>query len=283
MWTRRIRGDQHHSLDQACSDCLARLYEKEVGDNSLFRIGLTLGWQDVRQSYRRSALGQIWITIGMGVMIASIGIVFGIIFGTPMAIFLPHLASGIILWGLLAGIITDGSQAFIAAEGMIKQIPLPKLAHVVRVVWRNILTTGHNIIIFPWVLVAVGGSIGWQLVLFPFGLLIAVLSVSGLALILAVFATRFRDVPPIVNSVVTVAFYITPVIWMADSLGDNELAHLLLGLNPFYHLLQVARLPLLGQSPTIENWGLALLSAGVFWFIGLFIFKKFENRIAYWV
>lgn len=249
----------------------------------MFRIGLTLGWQDVRQSYRRSALGQLWITIGMGVMIASIGIVFGIIFGTPMEIFLPHLASGIILWGLLAGILNDGSQAFIAAEGMIKQIPLPKLAHVIRVVWRNILTTGHNIVIFPLVLLAVGGSTGWQLVLFPLGLLIATLSVSGLALILAVFATRFRDVPPIVTSVVTVAFYVTPVIWMADNLGDNQLAHLLLGLNPFYHLLQIARLPLLGQSPTIENWGLALLSAGVFWAIGLAVYKKFENRIAYWV
>ena len=283
MGTQESGSEHHHSHKQAYSACLARLFEKELGENSLLRIGLTLGWQDVRQSYRRSVLGQLWITIGMGVMIATIGIVFGIIFGTPMEIFLPHLAAGIILWGLFAGVLNEGSQAFIAGEGMIKQIPLPKLAHVVRVVWRNILTTGHNIVIFPLVLLAVGGSTSWQLVLFPVGLLIAVLSVSGLALILAVFATRFRDVPPIVSSVVTVAFYVTPVIWMADNLGDNQLAHLLLGLNPFYHLLQVARLPLLGQSPTIENWGLALLSAGVFWLVGLLIYKKFENRIAYWV
>ena len=249
----------------------------------MFRIGLTLGWQDVRQSYRRSALGQLWITIGMAVMIASIGLVFGMIFGTPMQVFLPYLASGIIMWGLISGILNDGAQAFIAAEGMIKQIPLPKLAHLIRVVWRNILTTGHNIVIFPVVVLLVGGTTGWAVLLWPLGLAIAVLSVSGLALILSVVATRFRDVPPIVNSVVTVAFYVTPVIWMADNLGDNQLAHLLLGLNPFYHLLQVARLPLLGQMPTVENWALALLSAGVFWAIGLAIYKKFEHKIAYWV
>ena len=251
--------------------------------NYLFRIGLTLGWQDVRQSYRRSALGQLWITIGMAVMIASIGLVFGMIFGTPMQVFLPYLASGIIMWGLISGILNDGAQAFIAAEGMIKQIPLPKLAHLIRVVWRNILTTAHNIVIFPVVVLLVGGTTGWAVLLWPLGLAIAVLSVSGLSLILSVVATRFRDVPPIVNSVVTVAFYVTPVIWMADNLGDNQLAHLLLGLNPFYHLLQVARLPLLGQMPTIENWALALLSAGVFWAIGLAIYKKFEHKIAYWV
>ena len=69
----------------------------------MFRIGLTLGWQDVRQSYRRSALGQLWITIGMAVTITTIGLVFGLIFGTPMQIFLPYLASGIIMWGLVSG------------------------------------------------------------------------------------------------------------------------------------------------------------------------------------
>lgn len=249
----------------------------------MFRIGLTLGWQDVRQSYRRSALGQLWITIGMAVTISTIGLVFGLIFGTPMQIFLPYLASGIIMWGLISGLLNDGSQAFIAAEAIIKQIPLPKLAHIVRVVWRNLLTAAHNIVIFPVVLLAVGANTSWSVLLFPIGLGILVLSISGLALVLAVISARFRDVPPIVNSVVTVAFYVTPVIWMADNLGDNKLAHLLLGLNPFYHLLQVARLPLLGQFPTIENWSLALMSAGVFWVLGLAIYRKFENKIAYWV
>lgn len=249
----------------------------------MFRIGLALGWQDIKQSYRRSALGQLWITIGMAVTIGTIGFVFGLAFGTPLEIFLPYLASGIIMWGLLAGILNEGSQAFIAAEGMIKQLPLPKLAHLIRVIWKNLLITGHNIVIFPAVILIVGGSSGWKLILWPLGLAISLLSISGLALILAIFATRFRDVPPIVNSAVTVAFYVTPVIWMGDNLGDNQLAHLLLGLNPFYHLLQICRLPLLGQMPTPENWGLALLSAGVFWAIGLAIYKKFEHRIAYWV
>jgi len=249
----------------------------------VFRIGWTLGLQDVRQSYRRSSLGQLWITIGMGVTIASIGVVFGIIFGTPMEVFLPYLASGIIMWGFIAGILNDGVQTFIAAEGIIKQIPLPKLSHLIRVVVRNILTTGHNLVIFPVVLVAVGASTSWNILLFPIGVLIVVLSLSGLGLILAIFGTRFRDVSPIVSSLVTVGFYVTPVIWQSDSLGDSNLAHLVLGLNPFYHLLQICRLPLLGQQPTIENWAISLLSAGIFWTLGLLVFRKFEDRIAYWL
>lgn len=43
-----------------------------------------LGWADIKQRYRRSRLGAFWLTVSMGVMIASIGLVFGQIFNTPM-------------------------------------------------------------------------------------------------------------------------------------------------------------------------------------------------------
>lgn len=64
-----------------------------MGQSSL---AATLGWQDIKQRYRRSKVGPFWITISMGVMIASIGIVFGQIFNSPMKEYLPHLAAGII-------------------------------------------------------------------------------------------------------------------------------------------------------------------------------------------
>ncbi|MDP4836463.1 MAG: ABC transporter permease, partial [Burkholderiales bacterium] len=44
----------------------------------------TLGWQDVKQRYRRSKLGPFWLTISMGVLIGALGLVFGGIFNTPM-------------------------------------------------------------------------------------------------------------------------------------------------------------------------------------------------------
>ena len=249
----------------------------------MFGIGLTLGWQDVRQSYRRSVLGQLWITLGMGVTIASIGTVFGLIFGAPIVTFLPYVASGIIMWGLISGTLNDGAKAMIEAEHLIKQIPLPKLVYLIRVVVRNLIITAHNIVLFPVILLVVGAEVNWSIVLFPFGVFVVVLAISGLSLVLAICSARFRDVPPIASSVLTVAFYVTPVIWYSDSLRDNELAHLVLGLNPFYHLLQVSRLPLLGQFPTVENWMVALLCAGFAWLAGTVMLKKFSNRIAYWV
>jgi lipopolysaccharide transport system permease protein len=246
-------------------------------------IGLMLGWQDIRQSYRRSVFGQLWITIGMAVTIAAIGIVFGTIFGTPMQVFLPYLASGLIMWGLIAGILNEGNQAFIAAEGMIKQLPLPKIVYIVRVVWRNTIVSAHNIVIFPIVILIVGGSTSWAILLWPLGVLLAVIALSGLALIFGIVAARYRDLPQIVSAALTVAFYVTPVIWIRESIGDSELVNALVSLNPLNHILQVARMPLIGQYPTIENWTWVIVSAAVFWAVGMLLFKRFEKRIAYWV
>ena len=246
-------------------------------------IGLTLGWQDIRQSYRRSFFGQLWITIGMAVTIATIGIVFGTIFGAPIQTFLPYLASGLIIWGLISGIINDGNMAFISSEAMIKQLPLPKFVYIVRVVWRNLIVSAHNIVIFPIVILVVGGSSSLAILVWPIGIIALVLAISGLALVFAIVAARYRDLPQIVNAVLTVAFYITPVIWIKESLASNELVSTIVSLNPLYHILQVGRLPLIGQFPSLDNWIWVFVSAGIFWAIGLFMFKKFENRIAYWV
>jgi lipopolysaccharide transport system permease protein len=246
-------------------------------------IGLMLGWQDIRQSYRRSVFGQLWITIGMAVTISAIGIVFGTIFNTPLEVFLPYLASGLITWGLIAGILNEGNQAFIVAEAMIKQLPLPKIVYIIRIVWRNLIVSAHNVVIFPIVIWIVGGGTSWAILIWPLGVGTAILSLSGLALIFAIVAARYRDLPQIVNAALTVGFYITPVIWIKESLGGNELVNLVVGLNPLYHILQLARLPMIGQLPSLSNWIWVLTSAVLFWAIGLYMFSRFEKRIAYWV
>jgi lipopolysaccharide transport system permease protein len=166
---------------------------------------------------------------------------------------------------------------------MIKQLPLPKIVYVIRVVWRNLIIAGHNIIIFPIVVLIVGGKINWSILLWPIGLVVSIVTLSGLALLFGIVAARYRDLPQIVNAVLTVCFYLTPVLWIKESLGDDELVNAIVTTNPLYHILQVARLPLIGESPSIDNWVWVLGSAVIFWTAGLFMFKKYEKRIAYWV
>lgn len=241
-----------------------------------------LGWQDVRQRYRRSALGPFWITLGMGVMIGTIGIVFGQIFNSPMHDFFPFLAAGTILWSFMSAVISEGSLGFISAEAIVKQLPIPLFVHMLRMVWRNLLILGHNIVIFPLVLIAVGKPLTWVALLSIPGLMLTIVNLTWIALALGILCARYRDLPQIVNSVLQVVFYLTPIMWMPKLLPARAGVYLL-DSNPFYHMIEIVRAPLLGGYASLTNWGVSLALAVLGWTFTVVFFGRYRNRIAYWL
>lgn len=239
-----------------------------------------IGFHEMRQRYRRSFLGPFWITISMGVMVLALGLLYGKIFNQDLSLYLPFLSAGFVVWGLLSQLILEGSQAFISSEGMMRQLAAPVSLYVYRVVWTNLLIFAHNIWVFVGVALWFGVDIGWSSLLAIPGL--AVLLVNGVwaGLLFGLLSARFRDVPLILGSVVQVMFFITPVIWRPSMLPDRAL---LLDLNPFYHLIEIVRAPMLGMPPQWENWVAALLITLAGWAATLVLFATYRWRIAYWV
>ena len=247
------------------------------------KVGLMLGHHDSLQSYRRSALGSFWISIGMAVQIGVMGVIFGIIFKSNLSDYVPYLATSVITWGLISMTVNEGTTSFTSSDALIKQFNLSHTEHVARTVWRNLVLTAHNLVILPMVFLVFWRFPSWQMVAFVPGLLLLVINLIWVVWLLGMLNARFRDIQPIVASSMTIAFYVTPVMWYPKLIDNNSLSHLILGLNPLYHWLQIVRLPILGQWPTWENWGLALASAGIGWIVTLLAYKKYRNMIAYWV
>ena len=245
-------------------------------------LALMLGWQDIRQRYRRSKLGPFWLTISMGVMIAMIGIVFGQVLNSPMSEYLPFLATGIILWTCFSTSVMEGGTAFIDAQGMIRQLDLPLSLYSIRVLWRNIVICGHNIIILPLVFLVVGRGITLDILWLIPGFIVFCWNMLWVSMLLGIFCTRFRDMPQIVNSLLQVFFYVTPIIWMPNALSARS-ASLLVDPNPVYHLVQLVRAPILGSSPTLMNWSVAIAMAIIGSVVALWFFGKYKKRIAYWL
>lgn len=240
----------------------------------------TLGWHDIRQRYRRSVIGPFWLTISMGVMVFGLAYVYGGIFGHTLEKYLPYVAVGMIVFGLITAIANDASQVFIAASRTILQTKAPLSLYVYQMLWRNLLIFSHNALIYFIIVLFFPVEFGLvSLLALPGLFLVLVLSVF-VSIILATLSARFRDVPPIVNSVTQIAFFLTPIFWTPSALkGREEFIYL----NPFYYLLEIVRMPLLGEAPPLNIWlvvvGMTILS-GV---VAVLFFGRFRARIAYWV
>ena len=240
----------------------------------------TIGLHDIRQRYRRSVLGPFWITISMGIMIAALGVLYGAIFQQPLDIYLPYLAAGFIVWNLISGLILEGSQAFISAEHVMRQLAAPSSIYCYRVIWSNVISFLHNIWIFAIVAIWFGSPIKWTIFWAIPALALLLINGLWLGLLLGLLSARFRDVPLIVSSVVQVMFFITPVIWRPDMLPDRAM---ILDFNPFYHLLEIVRAPMLGYAPSLEHWAAALVVTVFGWLAALFFYTVYRWRIVYWV
>ena len=248
----------------------------------VFKLGTFLGWQDVKQAYRRSALGPFWITASMAAQAAAMGLVFSIVFRTPLEEYLPYLTTSIIFFGLISSSINEGCLAFINAEGIIKQLDVGKMVHVLRAVAKNLFTFAHNLVIVPLVFLVVGRGFGLEVLLFVPALALVTVNIAWMTAILGTVSARYRDMPQTITALMTIIYFITPVMWQPNLVPQGT-AHLLLGLNPFYHLLQIVRLPVLSQLPTFENWFVCLTMAVCGWAMAIYVLRKYGKRIAYWV
>ncbi len=239
-----------------------------------------MAFHEIRQRFQRSLLGPFWLTLSMGIMIAALGLVFSTLLGQALGDMLPFIAVGLIFWGLLTGCINDGSNVFIGAESYIRNVPLPVSVHFYRMVARNIIIWVFNMAIYLIVLVAFRIELGWQVLLFIPGFALFLLNAAWMGLAASILATRYRDIPQVIANVVQVVFYITPVFWSADRLPRR---FAFIDWNPLYHVLELARAPLLGHDIQLANWlfGLGLAAFGVL--ITAYLYRRAYARIAYWV
>ena len=245
-----------------------------------------LGWQDIKQRYRRSVLGPLWISISMGVIATAMGILYGALFGEDIATFLPYVATGLLIWNFVSGCILEGSEVFIANEGLIKFLPAPLSLHVYRLVWRQTLFFLHNLVIWGVLMIIFPQPLGWSLLLAVPAFAVLVLNGAWIAVLSGIVATRFRDIPPIIASLTQLLFFMTPIVWQYDTLLRNpavaERARIA-EINPVLHYVEILRQPLLGQPILGRHW----LVVGVITVLGcltaLLCLRNYRARVAYWV
>ncbi|WP_321947694.1 ABC transporter permease [Paraburkholderia sp. J10-1] len=245
-----------------------------------YRLWTLLGWLEIRQRYARSRVGPFWLTISMGVMIGSIGVVYGSLFGQKMSDYLPFLAISLVMWTMFAQTVQEGSIAYINSATYIRQAATPKLIYVFQVMWRNLVILAHNFIIVLLLLVIFGVKNWAALPIFVPALLLYLANALWVAMLAGLLSARFRDLPQIIAALIQIAFYVTPIIYRPDSLKRFSF---IVDLNPLAHLVELVRAPLIGQFPSLTTWLVAIGLAVVGWTLALAMTGRYLKRIPYWV
>ena len=195
--------------------------------------------------------------------------------------FLPYLSIGLILFTQLSGMVIEGANTFISASELILQVKRPLFVYLWQTVWRNFLMLAHSFVILIIVILLMGlYPAPVDLLAIP-GLSIYFINGTWMAAIAAILSTRYRDVPIAINNIFMIVTWLTPIYYRIDQMkGVFKTA---LYFNPFFHILELVRSPLLHIPPTPANWLISVATAIVGWGILILIFARTRSRIPYWL
>lgn len=254
-----------------------------ISSLALWRVWSMLAYQDIQLRYRRSVLGPFWITISMAITVYSMGYLYSHIFHQDLSRYYPFLTTGMLAWTLISTIITDITEGLVSAEALIKQIKLPYTLYIHRIACRNLLIFLHNLFVYIPILVVFHSTTKvnlYSFLLIP-GLFIIYVNTLSFGLVISMLGARYRDIAQVIKSLLQVVFFVTPIMWSPEVLGER--GQFLASLNPVYAILELIRQPLLGLPPSFN----AVLTSTIITIVGIAIcinfFSKYRARIVYWL
>ena len=156
---------------------------------------------------------------------------------------------------------------FVANEGLIKQLPTPLSVHVYRLVWRQMILFGHNIVIYVIIAIIYPEAVEVDGPRVHPGARPDHAELRLGVVVLRHSATRYRDIGPLLFSLVQLLFFMTPIIWNESTLrqqGAGAYAKII-ELNPLLHYLDIVRAPLLGADQQLRHWVVVIVLTIVGW------------------
>jgi ABC-type polysaccharide/polyol phosphate export permease len=99
--------------------------------------------------------------------------------------------------------------------------------------------------------------------------------------VLGIASARFRDIMFLTGFLMQMAFFVTPVFWRPDQMAPSR--RIIAEANPFWHMLEIVREPLLGRMPDPQHWVVCFALAGGLSVVSLIVLALFRKRVVFWV
>ncbi|MEN6458105.1 MAG: ABC transporter permease [Thermoguttaceae bacterium] len=240
---------------------------------------------DLRNRYRRSMIGIGWSLLHPIAMTVVLCVVFSRLFGQDVRTFAPFLLTGLTLWGFITAVVMQGCQCFFQGESYIRQQPAPLAIYPL----RTTLGAGFHFLLglgIAAVLVWCVNGFGNLPALLSLVPTFALLFVVGwsLAICAGLVNVMFQDSQHLIEVLMQVLFYVTPIIYRPEMLLKRNLMSWFVRLNPFAALLELIRQPLLeGTLPSSWAVGVGLLTGFVMVAVAALALRCFEKRIIFYL
>ena len=235
---------------------------------------------DFKVRYNGSMLGYLWALLRPLLIFLILNVIFSRVFSSGVNNYSLNLLTGLILWGYFTDGTKIGLTSLYTKSNLISKVNLPKSAIVIASTIHTTITFVINLFIlgifFVWFRVTPSfSSIGF----FIFYLILLYILVLGFAFLMAPLYLKYRDLDQIWEVLLTLGFYVSPIIYPLSYIPDRYQPWL--WINPSSYLIHYSKLALIeNHLITLPDLAKLILIIGLFFGVGWLVFNHYKNKIA---
>lgn len=240
-----------------------------------------LVWRDTKVRYKQAVIGAGWAVFQPLISMLLFTAIFSYLAklpsdGVPYPLF---AYAGLLPWNFIAQATSRSGTSLVGESHLISKVYFPRLIIPLAAAATPAVDLLCSLLMMIPLMLWFGMTPGWQILLFPIFLVMALLAALAVSLWFSALHVKFRDVGHIIPFFVQFWMFASPVVYPVSLIPEKWRA--LYSLNPVVGVVEGFRWTLLGQrAPSLEMMLPSLVIVLLLFVSGVIYFKRMERTFA---
>ena len=241
-----------------------------------------LAMKELKIRYKRSVLGFLWALLNPMLQTLVLTVVFSTIMLSKTEHYAIFILSVILPWTFFSQSLAYAAESIVGNGELIKKVKVAKLVFPVAAVVSNMINLLLSFIPLIIIVAALRHPVTYKWIYLPVALFLLTLFTMGATFFFAAINVYYRDVSHILQIVLQVLFYVTPIIYSLDFFPAKYQVYF--KLNPLQYFLNGFRLSVYyGLFPTWESIAACLVLGLASLYGGFALFRRKQDDFVFYV
>ncbi len=234
--------------------------------------------REIKRKYARSSLGIIWSVLNPLLMMVVMSMIFSTMFKRSIDNYPIYYLTGQMVWELFSGATNAAMTALVDNKTLLIKAKLPRNTFVISRIYTSLVNFGFTCVAYILMIFLFGIRPSLTMLLFPVGVIFALIMCIGVGFILSTEYVFYADVKYLYGLFLRILMYLSAIFYPADMLSG--IMQQAIKYNPIYLLIYFFRLTVMyGEVPEDWVWIRLGVWSTVLLLAGIIVFKKQENRV----
>ncbi len=241
-----------------------------------------LALKELKIRYKRSVLGFLWALLNPMLLMLVLTVVFSTIMGATIKNYAIFLLSVLLPWTFFSQSLSYAAESIVGNGDLLKKVRIAKLVFPVAAVVSNMINFLLSLIPLVLIVLVMRHPFYATWLYLPVPLLALTIFTLGATFFFAAANVYYRDVAHILQIVLQVWFYVTPIIYELNIFPAHY--RWMFKLNPLIFVLNGFRLSVYwGMLPAMRSIVASFVCAFISLAIGFALFRKYQDEFVFYV